>query len=78
MIKIFKNYIKIDKNITNFGDTEIEKHKFRQHNSPVLINNIHTHKTVVSDKVSFGKKDFKYLSGYKDIKQDLYVYCFQK
>ena len=36
-------------------------------------------KVVVSNKVSFGKKDFKPFVGYKDAKKiDLYVYFFQK
>ena len=48
--------------LIKFGDTEIEKHKFHQHKSPILINNIDI-------KVSFGKKGFKYFIGYKDEKK---------
>ena len=34
---------------------------------------------VVSNKVSFGKKGFKYFTGYKhDQKMDIYVYFSQK
>ena len=33
---------------------------------------------VVSNKVSFGKKGFKYFIGYKDAKLDLYVYFSQE
>ena len=55
----------MDKKNIKFGDTEIEKHKFHQHKSPISINNIDINKTVVSNKVSFSKKGFKYFIGYK-------------
>ena len=44
----------MDKKVIKFGDTEIEKHKFHQHKSPILRNNIDINKIVVSNKVSFG------------------------
>ena len=45
-------------------------------NSSISINNIDIDKIVVSSKISFDKKGFKYFIGYKDIKNvDLYVYC---
>ena len=56
----------MDKKFIKFGDTEIEKHKFHQHKSPILRNHIYINKIVVSNKVSFGKKRFKYSIGYKD------------
>ena len=37
-----------------------------QHKRPISIKNIDINKIVVSDKVSFGKKVFKYFIGYKD------------
>ena len=44
-----------------------------------MIENRDINKIVVSNKVSFGKKDFKYFFGYKDAKKkDLYAYFFQK
>ena len=52
--------------IKQFGDTEIEKCKFHQHKSTILINNIDIIKIVISNKVSFGKKGFKYFISYKD------------
>ena len=55
----------MDKEIIKFDDTEIEKHKFHQHKGPILIDNI----DVVSDKISFGKFDFKYFIGSKDAKK---------
>ena len=69
----------MNKNIIKFGDTEIEKHKFLQHKSPISIKNIDIDKIVVSNKVSFGKKGFKYFIGYKDAKKlGFYVNVFQK
>ena len=36
-------------------------------------------KVVASNKVCFGKKGFKYFTGYKDAKKvDIYAYSFQK
>ena len=36
-------------------------------------------KVVASNKVCFGKKGFKYFTGYKDDKKlDIYAYSFQK
>ena len=57
------------KKVIKFGDTEIEKHEFHQHKNPILRNNIDINKIVVSNKVSFGKKGFKYSIGYKDDKK---------
>ena len=59
----------MDKKITKFGDTEIEKHKFHQHKSPVSINNIDINKIVVSNKSLFRKKGFKHFIGYSDSKE---------
>ena len=56
----------MDKKIIKFDVTKIEKFKFHQHKSPFLIDNIDINKIVVSTKVSFGKKDFKYFIVYKD------------
>ena len=40
---------------------------------------ININKIIASNKVSFGKKDFKYFIGYKDAnKLDLYAYFFQE
>ena len=54
--------------IIKFGDIEIKKQKFHQHKRPVSIKNVDINKIVVSNKVSFGKKGFKYFIGYKDAK----------
>ena len=68
----------MDKKIIKFDNTEIEKYKFQQHKSPISIDNIGIKKIVVSNKVSFGKKNFKYFIGYKDAKKlGLYACSYQ-
>ena len=43
------------------------------------MGNRDVNKIVASNKISFGKKYFKYLIGYKDAKTlDLHAYSFQK
>ena len=69
----------MEKTIIKFVDIEIKKQKYHQHKRPILIKNIDINKTVVSNKISFGKKDFKHFIGYKDAtKLDLYVHFSQK
>ena len=60
----------MEKAITNFGNIEIEKQKFHQHKRPITIKRIDINKIVVSNKVSFGKKGFKYFTGYKGAKKN--------
>ena len=60
----------MDKKFIKFDDGEIEKYKFHQHKNPFSINNIDINKIVVSNKVSFGKKDLKYFIGYKNAKRN--------
>ena len=54
------------KEIIMFGYIKIEKHKFYQHKSPISIGDVDINKIIVSNKVPFGKKGFKYFIGYKD------------
>ena len=61
-----KVYIKMEKSIWKFDRTYIRKQKFNQNKRPISIKNIDLNKIVVSNKVYFGKKVFKYLIGYKD------------
>ena len=69
----------MNKTIMKFDDTDIEKYKFHQYKRPISIDNIDANKIVVSNKISFGKNDFKYFIGFKDAKKiDLYAYFFQK
>ena len=62
-------YIKMGKKIIKFGNTEIEKQKFHQHKGLILTSNIDINKLILSNKVSCGKKTFKYFIGYKDAKK---------
>ena len=59
----------MDKKNIKFDDIEIEKYKFHQHKSPCLIDSVDINKIVVANKVSFGKKDFKYFIDYKDARK---------
>ena len=38
------------------------------------MENIYINKIVVSDKVSFGKKEFKYFIGYKSAKKETFMH----
>ena len=55
----------MDKTVIKFDDTD-EKYKFHKRKSPISID---MNEIVVSNNVSFGKKDFKYFIDYKDTKQ---------
>ena len=57
----------MEKTVIKHGDTEVKKHY--QHERSILQNNIDINKIVVSKKVSFGKKGFKYFIGYKDARK---------
>ena len=46
--KNLKLYLKMDKKIIKFDDTEIEEYKFHQNISPISINDIDINKIVVS------------------------------
>ena len=59
----------MEKAIIKFGDIEIEKQNFHQHKRSISIKNIDINKIVVSNKVYFGEKGFKYFIGYRDAKK---------
>ena len=52
---------------------EIGKHK-----RPISIKSININKIVVYNKVSFGKKGFKYFIDYKDVKKSTFMYISPK
>ena len=56
----------MDKKIIKFDDAEIEEYEFHQYKTPISINDIDINDTVVSNKFSFDKQDFKYFIGCKD------------
>ena len=51
--------------IIKFDDTEIKKYNFHRNESPILISDIDINEIVVSNKLPFGKEDFRYFIGYK-------------
>ena len=59
----------MEKTVIKYGDIEIEKQKFYQHERPISKKYIDINKIVVSNKVSFGKKGFRCFIGYKDAKK---------
>ena len=59
----------MEKTIIKFGGIETQKQKFHQYTGPILINK-DINEIVESNKVSFGKKIFKYFLGYKDDKKN--------
>ena len=59
----------MEKTVIKLGDIEMEKQIFHQHKRPISIKDININKIVISNKVSFGKKDFKYFIGYKHAKK---------
>ena len=46
------------KEIIDIGNIEVEKQIFHQHKSPFFIFDVYVNKTMVSNKVLFGKKKF--------------------
>ena len=58
-----------NKTIVKFGDIEIEKQTFHEHRRTISIKNIAINKIAVSNKISFGKKGYKYFIGYRDAKK---------
>ena len=52
------------KEILTFGDIEIEKNKFYRNKIPILLKDVDIEKVLVSNKISFGEKNYKYFIGY--------------
>ena len=50
----------MDKEIIMFGNIEVEKHKFHQYKNPISISDVDMSKIVMSNRLPFGKKDFKF------------------
>ena len=64
----------MDKKIMNLDDTEIEKYKFHQYKRLISIDNREVNKIAVSNKIFFGKNNFKYFIGYKDAKKPFSIF----
>ena len=58
------SYIKMGQEILMFGDNEIENSKFYRHKTPILLKDVDIEKVLVSNKISFGGKDYNYFIGY--------------
>ena len=50
--------------ILTFGGTEIEKNKFYWHKTLIFSKDVDIKKVLVSNKISFGEKNYKYFIGY--------------
>ena len=60
-----KPYIKMEEEIKEFDDTEIEENEFHKYKIPILIGDRHVTKIVVSNLFPFGKQESKYFIRYK-------------
>ena len=47
-----------------FDDIEIEKNICYHHKTPIILGNVDIEKVLVSSKISFGEKNYKYFIGY--------------
>ena len=54
------------KEILTFGNIEIEKNKCSRHITPIFLRDVDIEKVLVSNKISFGEKNYKYFIGYFD------------
>ena len=52
------------KEILTFGDTEIKNNKFYYHKTPIFLGDVDIEKVLVSNKISFGERNYKYFIGY--------------
>ena len=50
------------KEVLTFGHIKIEKNKFYRHKTPIILEDIHVEKVLVSNKIYFGEE--KFLIGY--------------
>ena len=50
--------------ISTFGNIEIEKNKLYRHKTPIFWGDVDTEKVLVSNKISFREKNYKYFIGY--------------
>ena len=47
-----------------FGNIKINKTKFYRNKTPILLKDVDIEKVLVSNKISFGEKNYKYFTGY--------------
>ena len=58
------SHIKIGREILMFGDIKIEKNEFYRHKSPIFLRDVDIEKVLVSNKIFFSEKDYRYFTGY--------------
>ena len=46
------------------GDIKIEKNEFYRHKSPIFLRDVDIEKVLVSNKIFFSEKDYRYFIGY--------------
>ena len=61
--------------IIMLSDIEIEKQKFHTHKNLISIYEVNIDRILVSNKVLFGKKGFKYFLGYKENEKVVPLNC---
>ena len=64
------------KEVLTFGNIEIENNKFYFDKTPIFLKDVDIEKVLVSNKISFGEKNYKYFIGclYNDNKvRPLYI-----
>ena len=54
----------MSKEILTFGNIEIEKNKFYNHKTPTFLGDVDIEEVLVSNNISFGKRNYKYFIGY--------------
>ena len=52
------------KEILTFDNIEIDKNKFYRHKTPTFLRDVDIKKVLISNKISFGEKNYKYFIGY--------------
>ena len=52
------------KEILMFGDIQIEKNKYYCNRTPIYLKDVDIEKVLVSNKIYFDEKNYKYFSGY--------------
>ena len=46
------------------GDIKIEKNEFYRHKSPIFLRDVDIEKVLISNKIFFSEKDYRYFIGY--------------
>ena len=62
--KTLFSHIKIGEEILMFADAKVENDKFYCYKSPIFIEDVDINNVLVSNKIAFGEKNFKYFIGY--------------